>query len=186
MSLPRDLPVHAIPVPVIETERLVLRAPEGRDFPAVVAFQMDAERTKYIGGPAQSEFEVWGGFCRAIGHWIWNGYGFWTLEEKSTGQAVGRVGLLNHLGWPEPEIGWHMFAAGEGRGLAHEAALALREHAAQTLGLDRVISLIHPENIRSRALAERLGATVEKETELLGDPCLIYRHPSVGEMLKCH
>ena len=52
MTFPRDMPVHAIPVPRLETERLLLRGPEARDFPAIVAFATDAERTKYIGGPA--------------------------------------------------------------------------------------------------------------------------------------
>lgn len=181
MTINREMPVHEIPVPRLDTERLVLRGPEGRDFDTIVAFHMDAERTKYIGGPAASEFDVWGGFCRVIGHWMWHGYGFWTLEEKATGQAVGRIGMINHVGWPEPELGWHVFAGSEGRGLAYEAALTIRSYAANTLGLDRVISQIHPDNLRSRALAERLGATVEQETTLLGEPCLIYRHPSAQE-----
>lgn len=180
-ALPRMTPAHDIPVPRLETERLILRGPEGRDFDAVCAFMKDAERTKYIGGPAASDFDAWGGFCRLIGHWMWNGYGFWTLEEKATGQAVGRIGMINHVSWPEPEIGWHMFANGEGRGLAYEGALRIRQHAGQVMGLDRVISLIHPDNQRSRTLADRLGATVEAEGELLGEPCLIYRHPSVLE-----
>lgn len=178
MTLPRMTPVHDIPVPRFETERLVIRGPEGRDFPTLAAFHMDAERTKYIGGAAASEFEVWGAFCRAIGHWMWHGYGFWTLEEKATSDAVGRIGFINHVGWSEPELGWHMFATGEGRGLAHEAALAIRAYGARHLGLDGVISHINHENTRSRALAERLGAVVEREAELLGNPCLIYRHPS--------
>ena len=178
MTLPRMTPAHEIPVPRLETERMVLRGPEGRDFPTVVAFQKDAERTKFIGGASETEFDVWGAYCRAIGHWMWNGYGFWTLEDKATGEAVGRVGFINHLGWAEPELGWHMFAAGEGRGLAHEAALTIRAYGARHLGLDRVISYIDPANTRSRALAERLGAMVEREAELLGKPCLIYRHPS--------
>ena len=181
MTFPRDMPVHAIPVPRLETERLLLRGPEARDFPAIVAFATDAERTKYIGGPADGEFDAWRSFTATIGHWIWHGYGFWTLEEKATGQAVGRIGIVHHVGWPEPELGWHVFAAGEGRGLAHEAALAIRDHAGRQMGLDRLISQIHPDNRRSRALAERLGAVQERETTLLGDPCLIYRHQSVLE-----
>lgn len=181
MTQPLPMPAHDIPVPRLETERLILRGPEGRDFPILAAFHKDAERTKYIGGPVTRDFEVWGAFCRVIGHWMWHGYGFWTLEEKATGQAVGRVGLLNHVEFPELEIGWHAFAAGEGRGLVGEAALEVRSYAARALGLDRLISQIHPDNLRSRALAERLGAVVEREAELLGEPCLIYRHPSIAE-----
>jgi RimJ/RimL family protein N-acetyltransferase len=177
-ALPRDIPVLTIPVPRLETEQLILRGPEGRDFDAIRDFAMDAESTRFVGGAAANEFEVWNGFMRSIGHWMWHGYGFWILEEKETGQTVGRVGILNHLGWPEPEIGWHAFATGEGRGLVHEAAIAIRSYAAHQLGLDRLISQIHPENRRSRALAERLGAVEERATFLLDEPCLIYRHPS--------
>lgn len=181
MILPRDIALHAIPVPRLETDRLILRGPEARDFDALRDFMTDADRTRYIGGAAKTDFDVWNNVMRSIGHWIWHGYGFWTLAEKASGQAVGRVGIVNHVGWPEPELGWHAFAAGEGRGLVAEAARAIRAHAARVLGLDRIISQIHPDNTRSRALAERLGAVVERETTLLGDPCLVYRHPSVLE-----
>ena len=179
MTLPREMPLHDIPVPVLDTERLILRGPKGSDFPVIAEFQKDADRTKFIGGPAARDFDVWGAFTRLIGHWIWNGYGFWTLEEKATGAPVGRVGVINHVEWPEPEIGWHMFAGGEGRGLAYEAAMEIRRYAANHLDLGRLVSHIHPDNTRSRALADRMGAVVEREAELLGGPCLIYRHPSV-------
>lgn len=181
MSLPRPTPMHDIPVPRLETERLILRGPKADDFDAIRGFVTDAERTRFIGGPAQTEFDVWSNMMRMIGHWMWNGFGFWTLEDKTSGQPLGRVGVIKHVDWPEPELGWHLFATGEGRGLGHEAALRIRDFAARDLGLDRLISQIHPDNIRSRKLAERLGAFVEKESELMGEPCLIYRHPSVLE-----
>ncbi len=41
-----------------------------------------------------------------------------------------------------------------------------------------MISLIAPENARSRRLAERMGAQIEREGEVTGIPCLIYRHPA--------
>ncbi|QPM91062.1 GNAT family N-acetyltransferase [Pseudooceanicola algae] len=175
-------PHHEIPVPVLETEHLILRGPRAEDFATVSDFARDAERTRFIGGPAETDFDVWRGFTSAIGHWMWFGYGFWTLEDRASGAALGRIGVINHVTWPEPELGWHMFAAGEGRGLAHEAATTIRAHAANALGLDRLISHIDPANLRSRALAERLGAVIEREGILLGTPCLIYRHPSVSEV----
>ena len=61
-----------------------------------------------------------------------------------------------------------------------QAAMAARAAGARLFGLDRVISHIHPANIRSLRLAERMGAVVEREGELLGKPCLTYRHPAEG------
>ncbi|MGI3170088.1 GNAT family N-acetyltransferase [Pseudooceanicola sp. C21-150M6] len=177
MTLPRLTPVHEIPVPVIETERLILRGPKGSDFENFAAFRKDPERTKFIGGPDASDFHVWQAFTRGIGHWMWHGYGFWTLEDRATGQNIGGVGIVHHLGWSEPEIGWNVYLGSEGKGYVAEAARAIRPFAYKTWGIGPLISHIHPENMRSRAVAERLGATVEQEIQLLGEPCLIYRHP---------
>ncbi len=163
--------------PRLETERLILRGPEESDFEAVKTF-MASERSKFVGGKVTSEWDAWRGFLSSFGHWALRGYGFFTVLDKMDNR-LGRVGLVNHLMWPEPELGWQMFDGSEGKGFAYEAAIAIRDWAAKERKLDRVISLINPDNARSIALAERMGATLEKETTLLGGPCLSYRHPSV-------
>ncbi|MGC9368153.1 MAG: GNAT family N-acetyltransferase [Paracoccaceae bacterium] len=165
----------AFDIPVIETERLILRGPRESDFEAAAAFGA-SPRAKFVGGSAD-RWENWRGFLAVIGHWALRGYGFWTLEEKETGAPAGRVGVINHEMWPEPELGWHVFDGFEGRGYAYEAAKAARDHAGREMGLGPLISHIHPDNARSIALAERLGATFEREGILLGEPCLVYRHP---------
>ncbi|WP_163847362.1 GNAT family N-acetyltransferase [Pseudooceanicola aestuarii] len=170
-------PALELPIPVIKTERLILRAPRAGDYDAVGDFMRDPDRTRHLGGPATEEFDIWRAYLSVVGHWMWRGYGLWTVADKTTDKALGRVGMIHHVMWPEAELGWHVFTGAEGRGIAHEAALAARLHAAEHFGLPRLISQIHPDNTRSRALAERMGAVVERETTLLGDPCLIYRHP---------
>lgn len=162
--------------PQIETERLILRAPKEDDFAAVLAFQA-SPRTKFIGGGDANRWEAWRGFLAQFGHWALRGYGFFICEIRDTGALAGRVGVINHEMWPEPELGWHLFDGFEGQGFAYEAALAVREWAHKTHGLGPLMSQIHPDNQRSIALAERLGATRERTTTLLGDPCLVYRHP---------
>jgi [ribosomal protein S5]-alanine N-acetyltransferase len=47
-------------------------------------------------------------------------------------------------------------------------------YAFATLGEDRIISLICPENLPSRRVAERNGMAVEKQTEFVGLPHLVY------------
>ncbi|MFN3527260.1 MAG: GNAT family N-acetyltransferase [Paracoccus sp. (in: a-proteobacteria)] len=164
------------PTPVLETDRLTLRAPQLSDWQAVRAFGL-SERSMFIGGPF-SEAQIWTSLLASAGHWAMRGYGMWTIEDKQSGAAIGRTGIINHFDWPEPELGWQIFEGAEGRGLAYEAAMAARSHAATGFGLSRVISQIHPDNTRSRRLAERMGAVVEREGEVRGTPCLIYRHPA--------
>ncbi len=165
----------ALTIPTIETDRLTLRGPAESDFEAFAAFGA-SERAKWVGGP-YPRARSWGGFPGMFGHWALRGYGFWMLETKSGGDIAGRVGFACHDGWDEPELGWHIFDGFEGKGYAFEAATAARAYAAQHLGLNGVISYIAKANTRSRTLAERLGATFERDGELLGQPCQIFRHP---------
>lgn len=168
----------ALPIPVIETDRLVLRGPVESDFDAHAAF-MASDRARFVGGP-QDRATSWRGFCGSIGHWALRGYGMWIVTLRGDARPLGRVGLINHLGWDEPELGWHVYEDAEGKGIAHEAALAARAYGAAHYGLDGVISYIDPGNARSQALATRLGAEVERDGEVMGHPCQVWRHPKQG------
>ena len=84
-------------VPVIETERLILRGPEERDFDAFAAFSA-SERAKWIGGPFPRD-RAWGGFLNTFGHWALRGYGMWMLEHRASGATAGRVGMIFNDGW---------------------------------------------------------------------------------------
>ncbi|MDO5606506.1 MAG: GNAT family N-acetyltransferase [Paracoccus sp. (in: a-proteobacteria)] len=166
--------LHAT-VPVIETENLILRAPDLGDLDAMIAFYA-SPRAGFVGGPAGPDW-VWNKLCGVIGHWVVRGYGMWTIEDRASGAIAGRVGMIRHLRWPEPELGWQIYEGFEGRGIAYEAVVAARATAARYFGLTAPISLIAKENARSIRLAERLGATIESEGEVAGHPCLIWRHP---------
>jgi RimJ/RimL family protein N-acetyltransferase len=165
-------------VPVIETERLILRAPREGDHAAMAAFYA-SERSRFVGGPCDP-FQAWGRLLGGLGHWALRGYGWWTLESRATGDMVGRLGVGFSLGWDEPELGWHIYDGYEGKGLALDGALAARHHATTVWGMGPLISYIVPENTRSRALAERMGARVERDGTVVGHPCLVYRHPQTG------
>ncbi len=166
----------ALSIPVIETEQLILRGPEARDFEPYADFGA-SERSRFVGGPF-SRMDAWRSFLAGLGHWALRGFGMWMVEHRATGATAGRIGMIEHDGWPEPELGWHIYDGYEGQGLAREGALAARAHAARHQGLDRVISQIAPDNTRSLALARRLGATFERDGTLLDAPVQIWRHPS--------
>jgi len=164
-------------IPTIETERLLLRAPKLSDLEPEAEF-FASDRCAYVGGKMPRE-QVWRWMASVIGHWAFRGYGFFAVEEKSSGRYLGHVGPWCPEGWPEQEIGWTMMNGAEGKGYAFEAATATRAWAYGRLGWDTAISMILHGNTRSIALAERLGARLESdyEHERFG-PCHIYRHPS--------
>ena len=75
-------------IPVLETERLILREGRESDFEVLVAFYADEEASKPVGGPL-TRAEAWGRVAFNRGHWALRGYGNWALEEKATGDYAG-------------------------------------------------------------------------------------------------
>jgi RimJ/RimL family protein N-acetyltransferase len=94
-------------------------------------------------------------------HWERHGYGEWAMEEKDTGQLIGRVGFVHHADWPagpvKIEIGWTLARSAWGKGLATEGARTALDHAFGPLAIERVISIAHHDNVRSQRVMERLG-----------------------------
>lgn len=168
--------------PTLKSDRLILRGPELRDFEPLAAFFADEERAWGFGG-AETRADAWRWFASNIGHWHIHGYGYFTIEMRDSGEPAGLSGIWNPEGWPEPELGWLVFADWEGRGVAHEAAKRARAWAYDDLGFTTLTSNILPGNARSVALAERLGATYERtyENVTMGQD-MLYRHPGPGDL----
>jgi RimJ/RimL family protein N-acetyltransferase len=164
-------------IPVLTTERLVLRAPERGDF-APFAAHYASERSVFEDGP-MSRAEAWRVFASAVGLWALRGYGAWSITDRESGAYLGEAGIFHPAHYPEPEIGWTVMAGAEGRGIAHEAAVAVRDWAYGTLGWTTLVSYIAEGNRRSIRLAERLGAWLEQDAAapLTEDGTLVYRHP---------
>jgi len=165
------------PAPVLDAPRLILRGPERRDIAPMIAFLLDRERAWGFGA-SPDRGEAWRWFALNVGHWHIHGYGYFTIEMKGTGEAAGITGIWNPEGWPEPELGWVVFDGFEGRGIAHEAAARARQWAYEDLGFTTLTSNIKPGNMRSIALAERLGCWFEREYDNIHmGTDLLYRHP---------
>ena len=166
--------------PVLQTERLLLRPPQPADLGAFSAY-FQSDRARFTGGQPDPIL-AWSRFCTTLGHWVLRGYGIFVMLDRATGEAVGAAGPFFPEGWPEPEIAWQIWRPEyEGGGYAGEAARATRAHAYRDLGWRSAVSLIAPDNARSRRLAERLGCRYE------GDhphphfgPLQVWRHPGPG------
>ncbi|MBD3664656.1 GNAT family N-acetyltransferase [Sulfitobacter aestuariivivens] len=163
-------------IPVVDTDRLRLRAPRLADLPALTDF-FASPQSHTVGGPRDDLGSAMS-LNATIGHWAVHGFGSWHIADPETDAYLGRTGFIMAPGWEEPELGWAVAQASQGKGIAQEATLAARRYGATHLGLDAVISYIRPSNTRSIALAERLGATLEKTHDhWRGAPCHVFRHP---------
>ena len=161
-------------IPTIETERLLLRPFAESDLDAWADIVADEETTEFIGG-VQSREDAWRQIAMYLGHWTLRGYGQWAVEVKRSGRFIGRAGPWFPEGWPELEIGWTLARDVWGEGYATEAGRAAMEWAFSELGLDRVASVVATDNARSRAVAVRLGMSLDYETELFtGENVVVY------------
>lgn len=164
-------------IPVLETKRLILRAPKIEDFDAF-AEMLTPPRGKYYGN-TQTREEAWGEFMQLTGTWLLRGYGAWVATHRDSAEVVGFFQIGAEPGDWEPELGWLVSQDAEGKGYATEAAKAVRSHAFGTLGLASLVSYVDFENKRSVRVAERLGATRDAEAEAWlpeHEACCVYRH----------
>ncbi|HYD36430.1 MAG TPA: GNAT family N-acetyltransferase [Allosphingosinicella sp.] len=145
--------------PTLETPRLILRGWRPGDIAPYAAMLADDDTARFTTsqGRGLSEAEAWNETVWLIGHWQLLGYGLFVVEERGTGAFLGRVGPLNPPWWPALEIAWALAPTARGKGYATEAARAAIRWSFETLGLDRIVSIIHPGNVASQAVAERLG-----------------------------
>lgn len=163
-------------IPQLKTQRLILREWREEDFEAYAEMCGDREVMRYIGaGQVLSRDESWRSMAMIAGHWRLRGYGMWAVEERQSGEMIGRIGCWHPHGWPGFEIGWSLRRTYWGRGFATEGAKAALDYAFRELQQPDVISLIRPENLASRRVAEKLGEKLTGTMELLGGEAVIYK-----------
>ena len=168
-------------IPVIETERLVMRGWRAEDHDTLAAIYADEETSRYIGGVLPRE-EAWRRLAYMMGHYVLRGYGFFALEEKAGGACIGWCGCYFPEGWPDREIGWTLLPHARGKGYATEAARRARAYAYDELGWNTAISFIAIANSASIAVAHRLGATLESTRIYRGFETGVFRHPSATDL----
>lgn len=160
-------------IPIVTTERLILRGIEPGDVEAFAAMNTDPEYTRYLGGP-RPLVDTWRGMATQIGTWALRGLGLWAVVEQEAGEVVGRAGLWWEPGWPGVEAAWFIAPSRWGRGYAPEAAEAALRFAFEVHGVDRVVSVIRPDNAASIRVAEKIGETYDHTEHLHGADKLVY------------
>jgi len=167
---------HLADTPVLETDRLILRAPGPQDWEPFSDF-IASDRAVYVGGPFKDQLTAWRIFGHFIGHWVLRGYGSFVMERRSDRASLGVAGPWHPKTWPERELGWSIWdTKSAGHGIAFEAMTRIKRHVFEDLGWSTAVSYIDPRNTRSIALARRLGAVLSADADRPDADDLVFRH----------
>jgi RimJ/RimL family protein N-acetyltransferase len=167
-------------IPVLQTERLVLRAFDEADLDAFAAMQADAEVMRFLGvgpsaGQPRTRAETWASMAGILGQWALRGCGLWAVERE--GRFIGRAGILRPEGWPEPELAYALARDAWGQGFAVEAAGAALAWAREALPGEDIVSFIRAGNLASCRVAMRLGGVRAGEVRLGDDAAERWVYP---------
>ena len=162
-------------MPVLETDRLIIRPPSAADTAAMLGFFAE-ERSEFYGGPLDA-IPAWAKFSSYVGQWTLTGYGMFSLTKKGTGETIGMAGPYHPAGFDEPEMSWLLTSAEhEGKGYCSEACRAILGDAFPRHGWSSLVSFIDPRNTASETVARKLGATPDPDTISPLPGCVSYRH----------
>lgn len=170
------MPVH-VPVPVLDTPRLVLRGHRVTDLDDSFAMWSSPEVMRIHGKPLSRE-EVWARLLRYLGHWAVHDYGLWQVRERATDRFAGEVGIADFrrdlaISFDgAPEAAWVLAPWAHGRGYATEAMTAVLAWSAAAH--PRTVCIIAPDNAPSLRVAARLGYREIGRADFKGSPILVF------------
>lgn len=162
-------------MPTIETPRLRLRSFDDDDLDRMAELMADDDFMRFSLGVFSREQTA--AFLEKVRARDRAGLpSQFAVVLRESGRLIGYCGFFLQVvdEMEELEIGYRIDPSCWGRGIATEAARAVRDHAFSKLGVARVISLIHPDNVASRRVAEKNGMTPEKETVFRGFPAIVF------------
>lgn len=162
-------------MPILETPRLILRPFREEDLDLLVPLMANTGFMRFSLGVFSREQTA--AFLDKVIGWERRGLpSQFAVIHRDENRLIGYCGFFHQQvdGADEIEIGYRLHPDYWNQGLATEAAQAVRDHGFADLKLSRVISLIHPDNLPSRRVAEKNGMKLEKETVFRGFPTLVF------------
>jgi RimJ/RimL family protein N-acetyltransferase len=165
--------------PTLETTRLILRGHTPADYDASAAMWADEIVVRHIGGRPSTRTQAWGRVLNYAGLWAMLGFGYWAIEERSSGAFIGEVGFADFkrdiaLSMRDvPEIGWALVSATHGKGYATEAVGAAIVWGDANLPSARTVCMITPENAASIRVAQKNGFS-QFESAMFNDQSVLF------------
>jgi ribosomal-protein-alanine N-acetyltransferase len=162
--------------PTITTSRLSLRSFTFEDTDALHQILSVPGVLQYFPSPEPPERErVEKLIDRQIRHWQDFGYGWWAVEGLADEQLLGWSGLQYLPETDEIEIGYLLGKPYWGVGLATESAQAGLDFGFGSLGLDEIVGIVHPDNLASLRVLEKIGLEYVSQAEYFGMACYQYK-----------
>ncbi len=160
-------------MPVIQTERLVLRELTFADAEFIVELLNDPDFLRYIGNKGVRNAEDARRYIETgpLDSYARHGFGLYLVESKAAREPMGMCGLVKRKGLEQMDLGFAFLPRFRSRGYAHEAATAALLQARRDFGVGRVLAITSQDNEASIALLTRLGFRFENLVRLAdGEP----------------
>ena len=168
-------------IPTIRTERLGLRPFQLQDADPLHGILRIPGVLEYFPNPDPPDRErVLKIIHQQIDHWDEHDYGWWAVVPDRRDQLIGWSGLQYLPETDEIEIGYLLSKPYWGRGLATESAIAGLDYGFKTLKIPEIVGIVHPGNIASQKVLEKIGLQYEKKAKYFGMACYKYliRNPN--------
>lgn len=162
-------------IPTITTARLILRAFTEEDVDPLHHILHEKDLLRYFPNPnppARNRVQKF--VADQLKHWDVHGYGWWAVQPRSEKVLIGWCGLQFLPETEEIEVGYLLGKAFWGQGLATEAAQASLQYGFENHKLERIVAIVHPENIASQRVIEKLGMSFVDQARYFGMDCYHY------------
>ena len=159
----------------IETRRLILRPFKSDDVEAAFAWFGDPIVMRFTPtGPDTSIEQTKARLAHYQEHQTEHGFSRWIVLDRHLGRPIGDSGLLalQEYGWID--LGFRLAQPYRGQGLATEAARAWVRAAFDDFHIDRLIAFVHPENVVSIRVLEKLGFHAERRDTIMGMNAIVF------------
>lgn len=171
-------------IPIVTTRRLVLRGFTDQDAQPLCRILGQDGVLRYFPSSNPPALErVQNMIAHQLAHWKGYGYGRWAVVPRTGQTCIGWAGLEFLPEMNEAEVAYLLGKDYWGQGLATEAALASVQYGFETLGLARIVGIVHVENVASRRVMDKLGMSLLDQTHLWGMEC--YRYSMTGVSFGC-
>ncbi len=149
-------------MPVLETDRLVLRELTLDDAAMILALLNEPGFLEFVGDKGVRDLSGARRYLTEgpLASYERNGFGLLCVLVKDIGRdpvPIGICGFLTRAGQKDVEIGFALLESSSGRGYGTEAAAAVLDWGRETLGLERILAVADPENAASLRILEKIG-----------------------------
>lgn len=122
--------------------------------------------------PPRERVERW--IQQVLDHWQMHGYGLWAVEARASGELLGRCGLQWLPETSEIEVDFLLGRPFWGQGFATEAGQASLRFGLKKLAVQLVVGIVHPENLASQRVLEKIGMSRRERACYFGMDCYRY------------